>query len=353
MARVETVKGPILPDKLGVTLPHEHLLTELTVWWVKPTERSKLELVDAPITLDILHMLRRDVSFSRENLKLCDLNVAIDELILYKRAGGCSLVDVTLPGIGRDPLALRKISSATGVNVLTGTGWYIAASHPAIVKDKSLEELSDIMVRELTEGIGDTGIKAGLIGECGLSYPIDPNEEKVIRAAARAQAETRCAYTIHPPSYNDLEPKKIVKNATDILDIIQEEGANLEKFYMSHMDATCEDLDYHKKVMDTYGIVLGYDTFGQENYDDSSYPGAYDVPDKTRTNAIVELCNAGYEKQLVMSQDVAIKIHRVKYGGYGYAHILKHIIPVLRFQGVTEKQIRTMTVDNPKRLLAY
>lgn len=352
MARVETVRGPISPDELGVTLPHEHLLAELTVWWVEPTECSKLNLVDAPITLDILHMLRRDASFSRENLKLGDPNVAIDELMLYKKAGGCSLVDVTLPGIGRNPLALREISNATGVNVFTGTGWYIAASHPAIVKEKSLEELSDIMVKELTEGIGDTGIKAGLIGECGLSYPIDPDEEKVIRAAARAQAKTGCAYTIHPPIY-DLERKKIVKNATDILDIIQEEGANLEKFYMSHMDTTCDDLEYHKKVMDTYEIVLAYDSFGSEYYDDSLYPGANDGSDKTRTNAIVELCNAGYEKQLIMSQDVAIKIQRVKYGGYGYAHVLKHIVPVLRFQGVTEKQIRTMTVDNPKRLLAY
>jgi len=352
MARVETVRGSISPCELGVTLPHEHLLIDLTMCWVEPKERSKLSLVDAPITLDILHTLHRDASISRENLKLCDPNEAIDELMLYKRAGGCSLVDMTLPGIGRDPLTLRKISNATGVNVLTSTGWYVAASHPAIVKEKSLEELSGIMVKELTEEIEDTGIKAGLIGECGLSYPIDPDEEKVIRAAARAQAETGCAYTIHPPKY-DLEQKKLVKNATDILDIIQEEGANLQKFYMSHMDATCDDLEYHKKVIDMYGIVLAYDQIGYEYYEDSFYPGAWGWSDKTRTNAIAELCNTGYEKQLIMSQDVGSKMQRVKYGGCGYAHILEHIIPALKFQGVTEKQIRTMTVDNPKRLLAY
>ena len=184
------------------------------------------------------------------------------------------MVDMTIPGIGRDPMALREISYATGVNILTCTGWYVAASHPAIVKKKSLEDLSDIMVKELTEGIGDTGIKAGLIGECALSYPIDPNEKKVIRAAAQAQAKVGCALTIHPSLF-DLEQKKVVKNAADIIDIIQKEGANLEKFYMSHMDITCDDLEYHKKVMDTYGIVLAYDTFGQsEMYFDGLYPGA-------------------------------------------------------------------------------
>jgi len=123
---------------------------------------------------------------------------------------------------------------------------------------------------------------------------------------------------------------------------------------MSHMDITCDDLEYHKKVMDTYGIVLAYDTFGEsEMYWDGFFPGAGGMADRTRTNAIVELCEAGYEKQLIMSQDVCMKIQRVKYGGYGYAHILKHIIPELRFRGVTEKQIRTMTLDNPKKLLAY
>jgi phosphotriesterase-related protein len=336
------------PEKLGVTLPHEHLLVDFTCWWQPPLEASKMKLVDAPITIEILGMMRRDSSFSRENLKLFDVDAAIEELMLFKRAGGGSVQEASLPGVRRDPLALREVSNATGIHVMTATGWYLAASHPVTLKEKSLEDLSEAMVEELTDGIGDTRIKANIC-KAALSYPIDPNEEKAMRAAARAQARVGCAYTVHPSLF-DYEGRKIVKNIPDILDTVQEEEANLEKLYMSHCDLTCEDLEYHKKIMDTYGVVLGYDTFGSESYWDNVIPGDA-MLDKIRTNAIVKLCESGYEKQLLMSHDVATKMRHVKYGGFGYAHILKNIVPALRFRGVTEKQIRTITVDTPKRLL--
>jgi phosphotriesterase-related protein len=302
--------------------------------------------------LENLHILRRNWMIFKENLKLHDPETAIDELMMFKRAGGNSLVDLTLPGIGRDPLALKEISIATGVNIITGTGWYLKETHPPFVKDKNIEELTEIMVGELREGIANTGIKAGLIGECALGYPIHENEEKVIRAASRAQVEVGCGYNIHP-SLIDFENKTGPMNAPEILDTIQKEDANLDKFYFSHMDGRQQDLDYQRNLMDNYGVVLSFDQFGFHVYSDVIFPGCGGMSDKMRIDSLIELVESGYEKQLVLSHDVCSKGQTTKYGGFGYAHILKNIVPELRFRGLKESKIRTMIVDNPRRLLAY
>jgi phosphotriesterase-related protein len=105
--------------------------------------------------------------------------------------GGKSLVDMTTPEIGRDPMALRGIAIATGLNIICGTGWYLEDSYPDQVKKDNVDELSEIMIRELTEGIEETGIRAGVIGELGTGLELTENEKKVMRAAARAQARTR------------------------------------------------------------------------------------------------------------------------------------------------------------------
>lgn len=350
MDKIETVRGPISPDEMGITLPHEHLLISTLSWWMEPAEASKKPLVNAPVTMDKLGILRRDPFISMDNLKLYDVDVAVEELKTFRRMGGSTLVDLTLPGIGRDPLALRGISVDTGINILVSTGFYIQKTHPPIVKKKSVDELCEIMVQELTWGIGNTGIKAGVIGEIGCSYPIHPDERKVMKAAACAQKRTGVPFTVHPP-LRDVENKRVVKMADKILDLVQKNGVNLEKFYMSHMDLSCEDIDYHKSIMDKYeGVILEYDTFGNEIYVDSMYPGAGNPSDRERVGAIVELCEQGYEKQLLLSQDICLKISLTKYGGYGYAHILKHIIPEIETKGVTKKQINIMLVENPKRL---
>ena len=114
------------------------------------------------------------------------------------------------------------------------------------------------------------------------------------------------------------------------------------------------DLFYSRRIGDKpvyYDSI--YDEIGEEMYMDSTYPGAGPVSDRQRVSALVELLKQGYEKQIVLSQDVSFKIDYVKYGGYGYAHILEHIIPELKFRGVTEKQIKTMIIENPKRIFSY
>ena len=308
-------------------------------------------LFESPLSIEILGALRRDPTRCKDNM-VTDEPVIEDELMWFKRWGGRSLVDLTLPGIGRDPYAQRRLSAGTGVNIIAATGWYVEASFPDFIKEKSIEELCDIMVKELTEGIGETGVKAGVIGECGCSQvPFHPQEKKVIQAAARAQAKTGAAFTIHP-ALIDVE-KRIgsVKAAETYVDLIEKEGADLSKFYLSHADRTCIDPDYHRRLINR-GITLGYDCLGKGDFFDSAFIGAGGMSDGERVRALVQLCKEGYDKQLVLSQDVCFKTNLRRYGGMGYAHILEHIIPMLKIEGVSEEQIRNMLVENPKRLLA-
>lgn len=179
--KVETVRGSIESDGLGITLIHEHMLGDFTNWWSPPKEASKIPLIDAKIAIKNISEFRRALGSAKDNYRLVDVDLAIKELKQFKGMGGSNLVDLTLPGAGRDVLSLRRISEDTGVNIIAGTGWYVEPTHPPIVKQKSVEELSEIMKQEIIEGIEDTGIKAGIIGEIGCSSPLCSQEKKVCR----------------------------------------------------------------------------------------------------------------------------------------------------------------------------
>ena len=115
------------------------------------------------------------------------MQAAIDEATQFRDWGGSTIVDVTSIGIRRDPISMMKVSMATGLNVIAGSSWYVKASYPDNMDDLTVEELTDVIVRDITVGIGDTGIRSGIIGEVGVQgEPLTPNELKVIRASARA-----------------------------------------------------------------------------------------------------------------------------------------------------------------------
>ena len=343
--KIETVKGSIKPEELGITLPHEHLISDFTNWFRPPMEASKIPLIDAKINLGDLSELRRNSSPMKDNLRLLDVGAAIEELKAFKVMGGNSLVELTLPGVGRDILALRRISEYTGINIIAATGWYIGTTHPPIVKQKSMEELAEIIIHELVEGIDGTGMKAGIIGELGCSHPLQPDEKKVLQAAANAQKETKACINVHPSVQQ--------RNGQLYLDLIEKEGGNLEKVILSHMDSYSKDempslgmdLDYPRELLQR-GATIEYDWFGR-------FQGIRTPTDRERIAAIVELCNQGYEEQILISNDVHHKIHLTRYSGQGYAYILKYIIPALKDVGITHKQIRKILVENPKRLLSF
>jgi len=341
-----------------MTLVHEHLLWDISrVWLAEPVESSRKRYVDKPVSIEDLWVLRREPFISKDNLRLYDANIPIEELKHYKVCGGGSVVCLSVPGVGRDPLAQRRIALETGLNIITSTGWYVVQSHPPEISRMEIDELAEIMVKELTEGIDDTGIRAGVIGECGCSTPLPyhPEEKKVLQAACRAQVRTGVAFTFHPSLW-DPNRKAHAKAGQAYVELIENEGADLSKFYLSHADTTCSDLDYHRKLLET-GMTLSYDCFGRvEGWGDMSRYGIANMrttTDTDRVEALVKLCQEGYDKQIVISQDVCFLIKLKKYGGFGYSHVLEHICPILRNEGLKQRQIRNILEENPKRLLGH
>jgi len=351
--KVDTVLGPISPDSLGITLPHEHVFIDLSSFrLIKPEEGSLKFLVDAPVRMENLGVLRKNPLVSRDNLKLDDVHVAEKELLDFAKCNGKSVVDMSVIGMGRNPLGLREVSKETGVNILASTGWYRVESHPSYVKDKSIEDLKEIMVKELKEGIGDTGVRAGVIKcACTQPAPFHPQEKKVLQAAAQAQSETHAGLTVHP-TLTAVPNMPLPTVAEAYLDVYEKEGGDPKKFYLSHSGNTLFDRDYHKRLLER-GITLVFE-FGSVAYGGIGilYYGGIKVPSELdKIRAVVELCRIGYDKQIMLSHDVCMKIMLKKYGGYGYSHVLESVVPILEIEGVTKKQIRNMLVENPKRIL--
>jgi len=357
---VRTVLGDINAGDLGVTLSHEHVLGNSTQgYWHKPSDPEKARISEAPYSFEILSHVKRFICLNKDNLVFDSANYAIFEYKKYKAAGGNSVADVSN---GRDireqAPVIQEISRVTGVNMIPSTGWYISATHPSFIGQASVQELRDFLVKELTQGIGNTGIRAGIIGELGCSGPLRPDEKKVLQAGAKAQRDTGAPLTVHVPHF-DYDGHRHVREAHKYVEILEEAGAVPERVYMSHMDFAFhlddDDIEYQKKILDK-GITLSYDRCGLEAvYDEDHFPGALEAcTDIERVNAIVKLCKSGYEKQLMLAHDAgSMKIQRTRYGGYGYAHVLEHIVPMLKHRGVTESQVRAMLVDTPRRIFDW
>lgn len=341
--KVQTVLGALGPDQLGITSTHEHLLIDLRCIFQEPAELSKKGLAFAPVTLQNLGWVRYHWNSSLDNLQVCDEETAMAEANLYVRAGGRSLVDATSIGIGRDPKALARIARATGLNVIMGSSYYVSASHPKDMDNKTEAEIAEEVTRDLLAGAGDTGIRAGIIGEVGCSWPLTENERKVLRASATAQRQTGAPLLIHP-GRNEAAPFEIV-------DILREAGADLSRTIMAHIERTIYDWK-NLRALGAAGCYLEYDTFGHES---SYYPlAATPMPnDAQRIDQIAFLISEGLTDQILLAQDMASKHRLTRYGGHGYHHLLENIIPRMRQHGIAREQIHTMLVENPKRVLVF
>ena len=196
--KVLTVQGPIESAKVGLTLTHEHLLINFSTVLTEPEEASERSFMDQPVSPENIWWVRHNWTSSLDNLKLLDEKTAIEEAADYYKAGGSTLVDVTSIGIGRDPQALLRISRATGLNVVMGSGYYIDQTHSDWLREASVEDIARSIIRDIDEGVGHTGIRAGIIGEIGCSWPWTDSEKKVLEAAVTAQRETGAPLLIHP-----------------------------------------------------------------------------------------------------------------------------------------------------------
>ena len=342
--QVQTVLGAVAPDAIGIALPHEHLLIDFKVMFAEPAAAADKGRAWEPVSLENLGWVRQNFNANLDNLRLLDERLAEDEILLFKRAGGRTVVDPTPRTIGRDPLALARIARATGLNVVMGTGYYVDASHPADMDRRTVDDLAREMIADVTAGVGDTGIRAGLIGEIGTTYPWTENERKVLRAAIATQRETGAPLMIHPGRHPDMPMQ--------LAEFVRKEGGELSRTIMCHICRTISDVRAVIDLAQT-GIWLEYDLFGMEN---SFYPynPSFDMPnDGGRMAHVLALIAAGHRDQILMSHDIAYKTSLVKYGGYGYHHLLVNVVPRLRAKGIDDAGLRRLVVDNPARAFAF
>jgi phosphotriesterase-related protein len=341
IGKVQTVLGVIDTNSLGVTLFHEHLLADMGPWFIEPTEASERRLANQPVTLENLQWVRTHRFNNKDNLQLVDEKVAIKEALLYKSAGGDTIVEVSSIGLSRDPLGLARISRATGLNVIMGSAYYIGASHPPELASKTEKEITNEIVRDIVAGIGDTGVHAGVIGEIGCSLPLEDGERKVLRASAAAQRITGAALIVHPSPDDDL--------ALEIIEILGDAGADLGRTIISHVDLWGYSMNTCRRLMDA-GCYIGYDNFGHLGYPHLLQGRLVELKgDLERISAIIQLISEGYLNKILISQDHCFKDCLTSYGGYGYAHMLNNVIRIMRIKGFTVEQIHKMLVDNPKR----
>jgi len=340
----QTVLGPVSPDALGITLTHEHLVVDVSGLMIEPEETTRRAMFHEPLSIGLLGHIRYTGLPNLDNAGLRDVNTSIEEASLFKKAGGGTIVDVTNIGLGRDPRALVTIARATGLNIVMGCSYYVDAAHPNDMPARTEDDLVKEIVRDVTVGVGATGIKAGIIGEVGCSMPITDNEKKVLRASGRAQRITGAPLTIHPGRYE--------RAPMDIVEVLQEVGTDLSRTIMCHLDRTVFERSTLKELAAT-GCILEYDLFGQEH---SFYRPAphLDMPnDAIRIKWLAWLIENGFGSQIVISHDIDAKYLLLRFGGSGYAHIVNNIVPRMRTKGFDEKDIYRIMIDTPRRLLTF
>ena len=348
-ARITTVRGDIAPEALGKTLAHEHLVWDATCWaHLEPQELGLREQVRQPVRLDNRGHVIYHNFYYLDNLVQMDVAIAVEEARKFRQAGGSTICDVTNLGIGRDPRALYRISVETGLNIVMGAGRYVESSWSAQDAAKSLEELKRDIVAEFRDGVGNRvgggalqPIRPGVLGEIGVSDVARPLEVKNLSASALAQKELGCPMLIHTPIWE--------KHGNRILDILTQAGADARKIALSHLDPTMEDYDYADSLAKR-GAYIVLDQFGMELM---TYEGTFLPSDELRIRTVQEQIRRGNLEHILLSHDVAFKICLTRWGGFGYAHILENIVPRLRQKGISQEQIDTILIENPRRFLAW
>ncbi len=342
--KVQTVTGLIGPDELGMTSMHEHVLIDLRCYFEMPGEASERWYVDAPFTMDIRGNIGKRWWYNSDVNLLLDEITQREELRKWYLAGGGSVVDTTSIGIARDPLALARISRATGVNIVMGASYYVPPSYPPDMDDRSEQEIAESIVRDLTVGVKDTGIKAGIIGEVGNFWPTNETSRKILRASAQASKETGAAITIHPGFHDDA----LMHHLNDLM----EGGADPSRIVMGHLDTL--GMDAIREAAET-GAYLQYDTFAFEDTIWGEVAGQWTpVPtDVQRMERIEQLIEWGYEDRVLIAHDVCFKYMLTRYGGKGYSHIIDSIVPRMRRRGFSQDSIDNILIENPARVLTF
>lgn len=344
---VMTVTGPVPTERLGVTLPHEHLIANANAQWIYPGDPGLLSHYTRPYEPGMHGRVQLEPFSFRSAMQQLDLDVAEEELALFRAAGGATVVDMGIPGFGRDPLALRALSQLTGVNIVMGCGEYVEHSHSPYVRHSTAEVVRDVLLGEIRDGVGATGVRPGVIGEIGTGNPPTDEEIKVVRGCALAQMETGLALNLHRTIFPD--PLATLPLVDDVLAW----GVDPGKLVVSHCDERPET-EFALRLAER-GCWVELDTFGMEQWAASARRGD-EFParafDHHRIDMLITLLDAGYADRVLLSHDIAMKPQFSRYGGWGLTHLLQSIRARLEARGVTPELFDRLVIANPARALA-
>jgi predicted metal-dependent phosphotriesterase family hydrolase len=295
------VLGDVDATRLGVTYSHEHLIAV-------PPESQK-----------------------DRDLELSDYDRSLQELLYFKEVGGQTLVEASTLDYGRDVELLKRMSEASGVHIVATTGFNKHVYFPDWVEERSIKEISRLLVREVVEGVEATGVRAGFLKSGSWYNLIHPLEEKVTRAVARAQLEIGAPVWLHT---------EVGTMGMEMLDILEEEGVDLSKVTVGHSDRNADPY-YHLQLADR-GAYVQFDGPGKVKY----------YPDSTRVALIKNLLEHGYGSQLLISGDMGRRSYLHAYGGGpGFRYILTKFVPRLRDEGIDQEHIDRIFIENPARWL--
>ncbi|MFH0966016.1 MAG: hypothetical protein V2A58_18605 [Planctomycetota bacterium] len=314
-----TVLGPVSPEELGPTYMHEHVIV--------------------------------DNSFSGNNplKKLDEVDVLTWEMKDVLRAGGRTIVDCTCAGLGPDPAALRRIAQESGMQIVTSTGLYRSVVYPPDIDRVSADDLAARFIRDCEQGLGDTGVRPGMLAEFASHDPEDTDSqghdpggrvgkhtEKVFRAAARAHLATGLPITTHC---------WVGIGADWEIGIFREEGVDLSKVVIGHVGANRPDMDLARWILDQ-GVNVGIEAIGYGERD--GFLGFYEHEKAQLVKTFIEWGHIG---QITVSLDMTRKYHLKKYGGHGFAFLMDAFAPTLREVGLSDEEVNHILVKNPKRIL--
>lgn len=297
---IRTVLGDIDKSELGKTLAHEHFIVDLD-------------------------RVRHD-GFSF----IFDIDEVVPEIRKAMDQGIQAAFEVTTNDMGRDVRKLKQISEITGLKIVCSTGFYLSAYHPEWFDKADKEEIAGIFINDLTNGIDDTGIKAGLIAEIASSpKSFEGHEKKVLEAAAIAVEKTGFAVSTHTGRFTAIETIETLLNG----------GVDPDKIIIGHQDLI-DDPEYHLSLL-KYGVNIAFDTCGKVAY----------CPDEIRAANARKIVEAGYEDHLVLSNDISRHTYFTSFGKQGYLAVMDSVVPFMRKEGLSEEIINKFLIDNPARIV--
>lgn len=318
---VNTVLGPVAVDSLGKTLMHEHFF----FGYAGHTGNTK-------------YPIDRDEA----------IRVGIEVADKAKQHGVKTIVDATPNDSGRDPVLLKEIAERTGLHIIFSTGYYYEGEGaPAYFKFKqglgtAEDELYELYMDEIQNGVGNTGLKPGVIKLGTGKDAITDYERMFFKVAARVQKETGISIITHTQE-GTMGPEQA--------ELLVSEGADPNRILIGHMDGN-KDIRYHLRTLEQ-GVYVGFDRFGLQGF-----VGA--PMDKDRIGTLIGLIGLGYADQIMMAHDTVNywlgktpewpKEMQKLITNWHVGNIFENIVPALREGGVTAEQIEQILVKNPNRI---